>query len=198
MADTKVTLTFELTDGTTQDVSFVVPGGADGAPGPAGDPGPAGASAYDIYVETTDDDPVKSEEDWLDGLQGADGADGADGVGIVSVTATTAPVPPVDTVTEMEGQDGVSGAVGDTVTAYLSVLPVDTTGPLYIESEDETIATVPVNTPVVQDTDGNGYNASFDVVLVAEGTTLITISADLADGSRRVLCSFDATVTAAD
>jgi hypothetical protein len=40
--------------------------------------GAAGASAYDSYVATTEDDPPLSEAAWVASLEGADGADGAD------------------------------------------------------------------------------------------------------------------------
>ena len=38
--------------------------------------GEDGKSAYEIYVEHTDDDPIKSEEEWLDSLKGEPGAKG--------------------------------------------------------------------------------------------------------------------------
>lgn len=47
-----------------------------GLPGPAGQ---TGKSAYEVYVETTEDSLVKSEKEWIDSLKGADGAPGAQG-----------------------------------------------------------------------------------------------------------------------
>jgi hypothetical protein len=53
-----------------------------GPQGPAGEngaPGADGKSAYEVYVETTSDDPVKTEAEWLAGLKGADGEKGETG-----------------------------------------------------------------------------------------------------------------------
>lgn len=39
-----------------------------------------GASAYQVYLDNTSDEPPMTVAQWLDSLRGADGADGADGV----------------------------------------------------------------------------------------------------------------------
>lgn len=47
--------------------------GNDGATGPKGSKGDSGKSAYQSYLDTTTDDPVLSESEWIASLHGADG-----------------------------------------------------------------------------------------------------------------------------
>lgn len=47
--------------------------GNDGATGPKGSKGDSGKSAYQSYLDTTTDDPVLSESEWIESLHGADG-----------------------------------------------------------------------------------------------------------------------------
>ena len=44
-----------------------------------GPPGEGGKSAYQSYLDTTDDFPKKSEKEWVESLKGEDGKDGEDG-----------------------------------------------------------------------------------------------------------------------
>lgn len=61
-----------------------------------------GASAYEVYLENTSDDPPKDVAEWLASLKGQDGQDGQDGI---------------------DGQDGQDGAPG-IQGAGVVVLPV--------------------------------------------------------------------------
>jgi len=45
-----------------------------------GPPGTEGKSAYQSYLDTTDDFPKKSEKEWVESLKGEDGTDGIDGI----------------------------------------------------------------------------------------------------------------------
>lgn len=47
--------------------------GNDGATGPKGSKGDSGKSAYQSYLDTTTDDPVLSESEWIESLHGTDG-----------------------------------------------------------------------------------------------------------------------------
>ena len=85
------------------------PQGIQGEKGDTGDTGPqgsAGKSAYQSYVDTTSDNPVLTEVQWIASLHGQDGADGQD------------------------GQDGTNGADG--VTPHID----QTTGNWFIGSTD--------------------------------------------------------------
>lgn len=63
--------------------------GDKGDVGPAGDIGVTGKSAYQSYVDTTADEEVLSEIEWISSLHGKDGANGDTGIDGVTQDATT-------------------------------------------------------------------------------------------------------------
>ena len=72
------TNTITITQTNNEEISFGVKNGTKGS---------TGKSAYQSYVDTTIDDPVKSEAEWVNSLHGGDGIDGSNGVGFQSVVA---------------------------------------------------------------------------------------------------------------
>jgi len=57
-------------------IHFTLPKGADGKDGTNGEDG---KSAYQSYLDTTTDNPKKTESEWIASLKGKDGVDGKDG-----------------------------------------------------------------------------------------------------------------------
>ena len=70
--------------------------------------GPRGFSAYECYLESTDDDPVMSEAEWLESLVGPQGVQGSKGE-----TGDTGPQGPKGDTGDT-GPQGPKGDTGDT------------------------------------------------------------------------------------
>lgn len=98
---------------TSGNVSFDV-SGAQGPAGADGADGADGKSAYQSYLDTTTDNPKKTETEWVASLKGADGADGATGA-----TGATGPQGPAGP----KGDSGVSSADGVVVVDDFSGTP---------------------------------------------------------------------------
>ena len=147
-----------------------------------GDLGSAGKSAYDLYVETTDDSPVKTMEEWLESLKGDSGTNGIDGQNGKSNYELYVDAGGLLTYAEwaetQKGQDGVDGTNGENGLSLLfqgSVLLV-----AHLPPQPQ-----PINYAWVVQTGEGGLED--DIVYVSNGSTYINIGsikgADGVDGT---------------
>lgn len=127
----------------------VVAEGQNGSDGQDGLNGVDGKSAYQSYVETTNDSPIKTEAQWIASLKGADGTNGTNGIdGQDGSNGTNGITPHIDPITKhwmigetdtdilaegVNGQDGTNGINGqDGVTPHID----STTGNWFIGNTD--------------------------------------------------------------
>ena len=94
--------------------------------------GPVGKSAYESYRDTTDDDPILSEANWVASLRGEDGLDGIDGQN------------GDDGLDGQNGQDGGGGGKGpkgdpgDAICENVEILPTSgERGKLFIDANNQ-------------------------------------------------------------
>ena len=125
----------------------VVAEGQDGSDGQDGSNGVDGKSAYQSYVETTNDSPIKTEAQWVASLKGVDGTNGTNGI---------------------DGQDGSNGQDG--VTPHIDLV----TKHWMIGETDTNILAEGVNgqdgvTPHIDSTTGNWFIGNTDTGVRALG-----------------------------
>jgi hypothetical protein len=101
--------------------------------GPQGD---VGKSAYQSYLDTTEDFPKLSEKDWIESLQGKDGEDGRDGIDGSDGSDG-------ETGGDGQGSQGPKGDTGDAVCDNVDHAPnTGERGKLYIDSVNQIIVTL--------------------------------------------------------
>uniref|UniRef100_A0AB39ACK6 Tail fiber n=1 Tax=Erwinia phage Fifi051 TaxID=3238787 RepID=A0AB39ACK6_9CAUD len=123
----------QIIDGLTLDFAGTV---LQGKPGKDGDKGNDGKSSYQSYVETTSDNPVKSEADWIKSLRGEPGEKGDSAYMSYVKTTTDNPVKTeVQWLASLNGKPGES-IKGDTgKSSYQSYLDTTSDNPKKSEAE---------------------------------------------------------------
>jgi hypothetical protein len=101
-----------------------------------GPQGEVGASAYQSYLNTTEDFPPMSEADWVNSLSGIDGADGIDGIdGNNGSDGSDG--------SDGSGSQGPQGDPGDAICAETPTAPTTgERGKLWIDSINQIIVTL--------------------------------------------------------
>lgn len=168
--DTKVTLSVELTDGSTQQVEFTVPGGQDGAQGPKGDTGDTGPAG-------PQGDPGEQGPIGLTGPKGDKGDTGDQGP-----TGETGP----------QGPAGDTGPRGDTGPAGPGIATGGTAGQVLVKASSSDYDTEWIDAPsgggVIGDSTGGespdaaviwtGTLAQYNALATASDDTLYFIMED--------------------
>lgn len=150
--------------------------GPQGEQGIQGLTGQDGKSAYDIYVETTSDNPVKTQAEWLESLVGSVGKSAYE-LYLTTVEQGETPLSLQEWLNSLKGQSGSEGK-----SAYQSY--VDTTSDNPIKTEEEWIASLHGQdgaagqngqdgqngiTPYIDQTTGNWMIGETDTGIHAQG-----------------------------